>query len=103
MAALLRHLVGATLEVSKFAWFDVCFFCSLRSVWHEERMAGARVGYNGFYQRTTNKRFTQLLQFFDNSSAWSQDFGGMKIRIAFLVAPVLRLSITHQVAIPFNR
>jgi len=82
MAALFRHLVGATLAVSEFTWFEVWLFCSLGSVRHKQKMAEARVGYNG-YQRTTNKRFTQLLQFFDNSSAWSQDFGGMKIRIAF--------------------
>ena len=47
--------------------------------------------------RTANKRFTQLLQFFDNFFAWSQDVGGMKNHIAFLVAPVLRLSIIHPV------
>ncbi len=47
--------------------------------------------------RTTNKRFTQLLQCFDNSFAWSQDVRGMKNHIAFLVARVLRLSIIHSV------
>src|SRR6266404_7561949 len=47
--------------------------------------------------RTTNKRFTQLLQFFDNSFARSQDVSGMKNHIAFLVAPVLRLSIIYPV------
>jgi len=46
---------------------------------------------------SSNKRFAQLLQIFDNFFARSQDVSGMKNQIALLTALLLRLPTVHAI------